>query len=212
MANTRPSFGGFGNNIQASTDLENLHIDQPIERPSGNFTFGGKSSQSSASQASQASHASPHAPPPHGAYLYEAECECGFIARSNTEFGFNKSWDAHQLKCPSINSQAGSQVGYDMPARKPKGPNFENYHDVEGFASKLPPTEVDISELRRYFCKYGCETKNGARRSFLSKYTFLEHIAREHPRVRIVLESPPDVDGNNEGTRSIVNEMDPYAR
>jgi hypothetical protein len=211
MANkTRPSFGGFGQNIEPTPDIENLSVGSTQERPRAQAPFFAPQSKPPQSNPPQSKPSSQL----FTSYAFEADCECGFVARSNTEFGFNKSWDAHQLKCPSLNSQASSQgVGYQSESTSQSGPNFSNYTEIEGFITTIPPDEVDLTSHHSFVCKYGCKTKtNGNQRRFLSKYSFLEHIAREHPRVRIVLESPPSMDGQHEGTRTVIHDMDPLGR
>lgn len=133
---------------------------------------------------------------------FECDCECGYHCAAKTEFAFNKIWDAHQLKCPSNINQK----------QQNNGPNFSNYIEIDGFSTSIPPTEVDLSEQRTFVCKYGCLTPTGVKKRFLTKHTFLDHIIKDHPKVRIVLESPPSMDGEHEGTRSILCDMDPEGK
>mmetsp|Transcript_4445 Transcript_4445/g.4468 ORF Transcript_4445/g.4468 Transcript_4445/m.4468 type:complete len:179 (+) Transcript_4445:184-720(+) len=131
------------------------------------------------------------------------DCECGFVCSAPNEFLFNKKWDAHQLKCAN-NIQA-------VPVHQ-AGPNFTNWIEVpsENYETNLPPNEVDQTNQTTFLCKYGCQTDiTKAQQRFLTKHTYLEHIIKKHPRVRIALESPPDATGHHEGTRTILTALTP---
>lgn len=141
-------------------------------------------------------------------YPYEADCDCGYNCVAMTSAAFKKNWQSHQLICPLLNAPPAQAKGSKVKPPPPE-PNFDNYIEIEGFETTIPPNEVDATNQRSYVCKYGCTGQSGMKKYFLSKYTFLEHIARVHPRVRIVLESPPDLHGHAEGTRTILNHMDP---
>ena len=132
--------------------------------------------------------------------LFEAECECGFVCRGKTEFGFNRSWDAHQFKCPRLPTHRRGGAFQD---EEEEDVQFDNYIELDGFSTKIPPNEIDISMQRAWVCKYGCVTPTGLPKRFASKARFLEHIVEHHPKIRIVLESPPDRNGNGNRTIAI---------
>lgn len=82
--------------------------------------------------------------------------------------------------------------------------------------SKIPPVEQDLSAKKGYTCQWGCVTKKtGVAKGFLSKGSFLEHIADEHPHLRLIVETPPTLDLNghpSQGRRLIVQQSDVLAK
>jgi hypothetical protein len=72
------------------------------------------------------------------------------------------------------------------------------------------------TDKRPFTCRYGCQTSSGIERGFMNKKmnkkTFLEHIVLEHPRVRIVLETPPNEERRTEGTRHIMTALNEHGK
>jgi hypothetical protein len=95
---------------------------------------------------------------------------------------------------------------------------IQEWHEVgsDPDRTRIPPSEQDLSQKKGYVCQWGCVTKKTqAPRGFQSKATFLEHVAEEHPHLRIAIETPPvlDLNGNpSQGRRLIVQQSDVLAK
>jgi hypothetical protein len=95
-----------------------------------------------------------------------------------------------------------------VPPPKPE-PDYSKFTGVDGLDTIIPTTEVNESSQTAFMCKYGCKTPTGLPKRFLSKKTFIEHIIVSHPRVRLVLETPPNAELGTQGTRHVLRDMDP---
>lgn len=94
----------------------------------------------------------------------------------------------------------------------------DEWHDIEsedGDRTKIPPTELNLSEKKGFACQWGCMTaKTHVALGFRNKGTFLQHITEVHPHLRIAVETPPvlNLNGNpSQGIRLIVQQSDVLA-
>ena len=122
--------------------------------------------------------------------------------------------------CPYCSKEIVDPVKFRKHVKKCKPKESTYVHDtlddewykVEGKGRTLiPPIEVNMSNDRGFACQWGCLTKTtGAAKSFRSKDTFLEHVAKDHPELRICIETPPSQAGVNglpsKGRRLVVQE------
>jgi hypothetical protein len=105
-----------------------------------------------------------------------------------------KKYDTHIVQFhPELSEESGST--------KSEFAGFANWIEISNDGSRtiVPPVEVDDIDKRSFTCRYGCQTSSGMERHFMNKKTVLEHIVLEHPRVRIVIETPPQRGEENRG-------------
>jgi hypothetical protein len=164
--------------------------------------------QTNEASAASAASAVPAAPAPPVGGNFQEQCDiCGTVVTSMNESMLMKKYETHVAKFhPELGDGAGST--------RSEFAGFANWIEIsdDGSRTSVPPVEVDDTDKRSFTCRYGCQTSSGMERRFMNKKTFLEHIVLEHPRVRIVLETPPNEEKRTDGTRHIMTTLNEHGK